>query len=274
MGRVLIDVQQQMANQLLALPLARPPGHAARRRADAHAQRLADRARRARTLIGDVLESAIAIVVSVATLLVISWQLTLATLIVAPALALVVALFGRRIRTRARRRQETVGEVTQRLVGILSGIKVIKAFRAERAGRSRLRARQPAPLRSQHEGRVEPRVVEERGRRAHQPGGPRGARRRHLPGAARPLRPDRRLAGSLRDGDAHHAAHRQGADQEPGRRSRTPRRRPSASSSCSTRRSRRPTRRTRCASPASARASRSPRSRSRTDASRCCATCR
>ena len=72
-----------------------------------------------------------AIVVSIATLLVISWQLTLATLVIAPALALVVALFGRRIRARARRRQETVGEVTQRLVGILSGIKVIKAFRAE-----------------------------------------------------------------------------------------------------------------------------------------------
>ena len=132
MGRVLIDVQQQMANQLLALPLAR---HQDMRRGDALTRTLNDSliAHGAlRTLIGDVLESAIAIVVSIATLLVISWQLTLATLVIAPALALVVALFGRRIRARARRRQETVGEVTQRLVGILSGIKVIKAFRAER----------------------------------------------------------------------------------------------------------------------------------------------
>jgi ABC-type multidrug transport system fused ATPase/permease subunit len=129
---VLIDVQQQMANQLLALPLAR---HQDMRRGDALTRTLNDSliAHGAlRTLIGDVLESAIAIVVSIATLLVISWQLTLATLVIAPALALVVALFGRRIRARARRRQETVGEVTQRLVGILSGIKVIKAFRAER----------------------------------------------------------------------------------------------------------------------------------------------
>lgn len=132
MGRVLIDVQQQMANQLLALPLAR---HQDMRRGDALTRTLNDSliAHGAlRTLIGDVLESLIAIVVSVATLLVISWQLTLTTLVIAPALALVVALFGRRIRARARRRQETVGEVTQRLVGILSGIKVIKAFRAER----------------------------------------------------------------------------------------------------------------------------------------------
>lgn len=132
MGRVLIDVQQQMANQLLALPLSR---HQDMRRGDALTRTLNDSliAHGAlRTLISDVLESAITIVVSIGTLFVISWQLTFATLVIAPALALVVALFGRRIRARARRRQETVGEVTQRLVGILSGIKVIKAFRAER----------------------------------------------------------------------------------------------------------------------------------------------
>ncbi|RIL02579.1 MAG: hypothetical protein DCC71_16275 [Proteobacteria bacterium] len=132
MGRVLIDLQQNMATQLLALPLAR---HQDMRRGDALTRTLSDSmvAHGAlRALLGDVLESGIAIVVSVATLLLISWQLTLATLLIAPALAGVVAWFGRRIRHRARRRQETVGEVTQRLVGILSGIKVIKAFRAER----------------------------------------------------------------------------------------------------------------------------------------------
>ena len=132
MGRVLIDLQQQLANQLLALPLAR---HHEMRRGDTLTRTLSDSmvAHGAiRGLLGDVLEAVIAIVVSVATLLVISWQLALATLLIAPALAAVVAFFGRRIRNRARRRQETVGEVTQRLVGILSGIKVIKAFRAER----------------------------------------------------------------------------------------------------------------------------------------------
>jgi subfamily B ATP-binding cassette protein MsbA len=132
MGRVLIDLQQQMANQLLALPLAR---HHEMRRGDALARTLTDSmiAHGAmRDLLGDVLEGVIAIVVSVGTLLVISWQLALATLLIAPALAGVVAYFGRRIRNRARRRQETISEVTQRLVGILSGIKVIKAFRAEK----------------------------------------------------------------------------------------------------------------------------------------------
>jgi ABC-type multidrug transport system fused ATPase/permease subunit len=131
MGRTLIDMQQQMANQLLALPLA---GHHDMRRGDALTRTLSDGmiAHGAlRTLLGDVLESVVAIVASVATLLLISWQLALATLLIAPALAGVMAYFGRRIRNRARRRQESVGDITQRLVGILSGIKVIKAFRAE-----------------------------------------------------------------------------------------------------------------------------------------------
>jgi subfamily B ATP-binding cassette protein MsbA len=131
MGRVLIDIQQQMANKLLRLPLSH---HQNMQRGDALTRTLNDSMiahASLRTLAGDVAEGVIAIVVSVGTLLVISWQLTAVTLVIAPALAAVVALFGRRIRTRARRRQETVGEVTQRLVGILSGIKVIKAFSAE-----------------------------------------------------------------------------------------------------------------------------------------------
>jgi len=44
----------------------------------------------------------------------------------------VVSLFGQRIRRSAKRRQEQLAEVTQRLVEILGGIKLIKAFRAEK----------------------------------------------------------------------------------------------------------------------------------------------
>ena len=131
MGRVLIDIQQQMATKLLGLPLTH---HQNMQRGDALTRTLNDSMiahSLLRTLFGDIIEAAISIVVGVGMLLVISWQLACVTLAIAPALAAVVALFGRSIRTRALRRQETVGEVTQRLVGILSGIKVIKAFRAE-----------------------------------------------------------------------------------------------------------------------------------------------
>lgn len=132
LGRVLIDVQRQMAEKLLRLPLA---AHHALRRGDALTRTLNDAllAHQAlRILLGDVVEALLFVVASVGTLLLISWQLTLLVLALAPALVGVVALFGRRIRRTARRRQETTGEVVQRLVQILAGIKVIKAFRAER----------------------------------------------------------------------------------------------------------------------------------------------
>jgi subfamily B ATP-binding cassette protein MsbA len=51
---------------------------------------------------------------------------------VGPLIALVISAFSRRIRSSARKRQEQSADVTQRLLEILSGIKVVKAFRAER----------------------------------------------------------------------------------------------------------------------------------------------
>jgi subfamily B ATP-binding cassette protein MsbA len=67
----------------------------------------------------------------VAVLCWISWQLALSLALIVPVVAAVIALFGRRIRRASKRRQESLAEVTQRLVQILAGIKVIKAFRAE-----------------------------------------------------------------------------------------------------------------------------------------------
>ena len=52
---------------------------------------------------------------------------------IAPPLLGVLAFFSKRIRKSGRRRQQRVGDVTQRLMEILAGIKVIKAFNAERA---------------------------------------------------------------------------------------------------------------------------------------------
>jgi subfamily B ATP-binding cassette protein MsbA len=82
-------------------------------------------------LFSDVIQSALALVVGIGTLLFISWQLTLTLAVAAPLMVGVIAGFGRRIRRNAARRQETQGDVTQRLIQILSGIKVIKAFQAE-----------------------------------------------------------------------------------------------------------------------------------------------
>ena len=64
-------------------------------------------------------------------MLFISWQLTLISLIGIPPFILLLSLFTNRLLAVVTRRQESQGDLSQRLVAILSGIKVIKAFRGE-----------------------------------------------------------------------------------------------------------------------------------------------
>lgn len=131
LGRVLVDIQQSLCNVLLALPLG---FHQGMRRGETLSRITNDAgvAHRALNLLfADVVQSVIALAVGLTVLFTISWPLTLATLLVAPLIAGVIAFFGRRIRKTAQRRQESVGDVTHRLMQILSGIKVIKAFRAQ-----------------------------------------------------------------------------------------------------------------------------------------------
>ncbi len=133
MGRVLVDIQQTLCAKLLALPLG---FHHGMTRGERMARTTAD-AGRAHSMLalffGDFAQEVLALLLGGALLVMISWQLALATLLGAPVVAGVIAFFGRRIRRSARRRQESVGDVTQRLLEILSGIKVIKAFRAQEA---------------------------------------------------------------------------------------------------------------------------------------------
>jgi ABC-type multidrug transport system fused ATPase/permease subunit len=133
MGRILVDVQQDLCSKLLALPLGY---HHTTTRGDTLSRTTND-ATRAHTalnlLFGDVIQSAIALLVGAGLLLTISWQLTLTMLVVGPLVVGVITLFGRRIRKASKRRQESLGDVTQRLVQILAGIKIIQAFRAQGA---------------------------------------------------------------------------------------------------------------------------------------------
>jgi subfamily B ATP-binding cassette protein MsbA len=132
LGRILVDIQQALCRKLLALPLA---FHHDRSRGDILSRALNDVARSHRALnvfFSDVLQSVIGLVAGIATLVWISWQLTVVSLVAAPLMMGVIAFFGGRIERGARKRQILMGDVTQRFLQILSGIKVIKAFGAER----------------------------------------------------------------------------------------------------------------------------------------------
>lgn len=60
-----------------------------------------------------------------------SWQLALLSLFTVPPMLLTLNYFGKRIQRKTERRQETQGDLSHRLVSILSGIKVIKAFQGQ-----------------------------------------------------------------------------------------------------------------------------------------------
>ncbi|MFK7894328.1 MAG: ABC transporter ATP-binding protein [Myxococcota bacterium] len=60
-----------------------------------------------------------------------SWQLALISLATVPPLLITLNYFGKRIHRKTKRRQETQGNLSHRLVSILSGIKVIKAFQGQ-----------------------------------------------------------------------------------------------------------------------------------------------
>jgi subfamily B ATP-binding cassette protein MsbA len=131
MGRIRVDIQRDLCAKLLALPLA---FHNQRKRGDVLARITSDAnaAHGSLTLLfSDFVEAFAMMVVGSALLFFLSWQLACIALLLTPAVFAVISLFGRRIRRTARRRQETIADVTQRLIEILAGIKVIKAFRAE-----------------------------------------------------------------------------------------------------------------------------------------------
>lgn len=133
LGRVLVDIQQDVCRRLLSLPLR---FHHTTTRGDTLSRILNDvgRAHGAlEMLFADLLPGTLALLVGVTILVSISWPLTLVALAIAPPLLGVLAYFGKRIRKSGRRRQQRVGDVTQRLMEILGGIKVIKAFHAEQA---------------------------------------------------------------------------------------------------------------------------------------------
>ena len=139
MSRLAVDLQIAIGTKLLRLPLRH---HVREGSGDFVARVSSDTAVANRAhvvLFGDLLQDAGIVVVAMGFALWVSWQLAVVLLLIAPPVAILLPYFGRRIRRASARRQEQVSEVTQRLVQMLSGIKVIKAFHAEEREREAFR---------------------------------------------------------------------------------------------------------------------------------------
>ena len=130
-ARVRQDVDRQVAHKFLLAPLRLHRGESSgellsRALTDAH---LAVRA--LEVLYKDVLEDFMLLIGGVISMFLLSWQLSLLSTVMMPALLVVLGYFGNRIQKKTQRRQETQSDLSQRLIGILSGIKVIKAFQGQ-----------------------------------------------------------------------------------------------------------------------------------------------
>ncbi len=133
LGRIDLDMKVDICGKLLRLPMR---FHQEQQRGDTLTRTMGDThtAHQALgVLFGDFLTSAVMILVGAGVLFAINWRIALLMAAVGPLIGLVISAFGRRIRRSARRRQEQLADVNQRLLEILDGIKVIKAFRGEDA---------------------------------------------------------------------------------------------------------------------------------------------
>lgn len=141
LSRIYLDIEQGVCAKLLALPLR---FHADRHRGDVLSRTMRDvgSAHDALNLVfSDLITSVFTVIVGVVCLFLISWQLALVALLIGPGFTAIITLFAKRIRRSARRRQESFGNVTQHLMEILGGIKVIKAFCAEQLEHAAFRSR-------------------------------------------------------------------------------------------------------------------------------------
>lgn len=82
-------------------------------------------------LFQDFVPSLLQLIVVLAYMLWLNWQLTMTTFILVPALALLVGWFGERMLSYSRRSQNLVSDLSSQLTEVFSGIRLVRAFAAE-----------------------------------------------------------------------------------------------------------------------------------------------
>lgn len=79
----------------------------------------------------DFIPSALQLIVVFAYMFIVNWQLTIAVIIIAPLLGVLVGFFGEKLLQYARRAQAKISNLSSLLTEVFSGIRVVQAFAAE-----------------------------------------------------------------------------------------------------------------------------------------------
>ncbi|MDA0668012.1 MAG: ABC transporter ATP-binding protein [Planctomycetota bacterium] len=129
--RMVTDLRIELADYVMKLGMG---FHSDRRLGDIISRLTVDVAASLR-VISVMLEEIVQAPVAILASLFVAWAAeptaTMGMLILIPIIALPIAKIGPRIRRRAKKSQDSLGDTTQRLTQMLSGIRVVKAFRME-----------------------------------------------------------------------------------------------------------------------------------------------
>ena len=77
------------------------------------------------------LPSVLQLIIVLGYIIYLNWQLTMATFVVAPLIAILIAWFGNKVLDLTRKSQDKVSNISSLITEVFSGIQLVKAFSAE-----------------------------------------------------------------------------------------------------------------------------------------------
>ena len=125
------DLRQSLYGRLLSMPMA---WFTESKKGDVMSRFTHDLMEVEHSVIGSIeamLKSPLMILVSLATLLVLSWRLTLFAFILLPVTGVLISRWSKRLKRHAQRGKEELGQLVSVLEESLAGMRIVKAFNAE-----------------------------------------------------------------------------------------------------------------------------------------------
>ncbi len=150
-GRVLWNVMADLRVAVFEKLSRMPLGYFASRRTGDLISRLTNDVTTTRSaaqmIFSDVLKDPLQLLVFLAIAIYFSWQLTLIVLLALPPLMLLMQRYGERIQRYGRQSLEKIGDITDSISQMLTGIRVVKAFGMEEEENAEFRQRNREQLR-------------------------------------------------------------------------------------------------------------------------------
>jgi ATP-binding cassette, subfamily B, bacterial len=143
MAKAALDLTLDLRQRVYAHLLNLSPGYFARAKTGDLSYRLTEDIDRTGEVVNKVFHQFVPCVLQLLVLLgymiYLNWQLTLATFIIAPVMAVLIGWFGDRLRVFSHQSQNRISDLSALVTEIFSGIRVVQAFAAEEYSLSKFR---------------------------------------------------------------------------------------------------------------------------------------